>query len=418
MRIPSAATLVVLAFSLGCVVPGDEARDGAAGEIHVALEGAGGTMAMIVLRNVFNPAEVRLVECEQKDHTLNGSTFCDELIVLPPGVYEVRVQSREKGCTTARDHYKVVVQPRQTVELEIELHCGGASGGLDVIVRSSHRPVVEHIDFNFSGSGERANKFVCLCGEAVTATFMVTDGDGTACEELIGSWTATGPGGVDAASQLLTGLSPCPDLTLFFGTTEVYNANDPQNVAISITAIEQPAAWVTWGGSACDVPDADVSVDWSLTWYASTQTGSISVVDYETQAPLLTGTVIALDYSLFPDGAGAWMLLAQASLALGPNAFGLPQAPVVVRFVGVSDWLTEDPGDPSHLSGPFLNADIFPLQTHGIPGDGVCLFPVTIDTGAPAADYKVGLTVTDPSGLSGKFNFPIHLIDCGLCPGE
>ncbi len=73
----------------------------ATGGVHLALNGSigvSGSLATIAIQNLFDPTQNFLVQCNEKDHTLNGEPFCDELTVLPPGIYEVIVQSPDPAC--------------------------------------------------------------------------------------------------------------------------------------------------------------------------------------------------------------------------------------------------------------------------------------------------------------------------------
>lgn len=161
--------------------------EGPSGSVHVALNGAG-DLAVIAIQNVFDSDQNLLVECTEKPHTLDGQAFCDELVVLPPGVYEIVVQSPDPSCRSEQDHYKVVVSPNQTTEIQINLVCGEDNGAVDTIVTEDHLPTVVDIGFDFA-NGERANKFMCADGGPVTITVSLDDED-TACGDLLVDWTA------------------------------------------------------------------------------------------------------------------------------------------------------------------------------------------------------------------------------------
>lgn len=183
--------MAVIAASCLLAACGSRSGSGAPeGALQLNLNGNGTTpMAEIVVRNVFDTGFVHLVQCIEKDHTLEGQTFCDELMILPPGVYELIVQSHN-GCYTEFDHYKVVVKPGETVEVTINMICGDANGGLDVIVLENWKPIFTDITFEFP-DGDKANKYICIDGEDVTVTIAVEDPD-TACEDLTPTWYVNG----------------------------------------------------------------------------------------------------------------------------------------------------------------------------------------------------------------------------------
>jgi hypothetical protein len=189
--------VVAVAMMLGACGPtkdpGSEGLGDNEGAVRLNLNGnntVGDTMAYVVIRNVFDHSQNYLVECGEKAYQLEGSTFCDELLILPPGVYEIIVQSLDPNCRTEQDHYKVVVKAGSTVELEINLICGGANGGLDLlVVKSKKPPVFEDIDFKIGD--QMANKFICQYGDDVTISVTVTDED-TDCDDLTFKWYADG----------------------------------------------------------------------------------------------------------------------------------------------------------------------------------------------------------------------------------
>ena len=174
-----------------------EAATGETGGMHLALNGSigvSGSLATIAIQNLFDPSQNFLIQCNEKDHTLNGEPFCDELTVLPPGVYEVIVQSPDPNCHPEQPWYKVIVRRNETVELHVNLVCGDANGGLDVIVTETEPPVVRDIDFRFAHTDDQANKFVCRndpnpLHRYVLATVTVTDSD-TPCSEISGTWSS------------------------------------------------------------------------------------------------------------------------------------------------------------------------------------------------------------------------------------
>ena len=111
--------------------------------------------------------------------------------MLPPGTYQIVVQSPDESCSAEQDHYKVIVRPGLTTEIEVKLLCGLDNGALDTIVVASYRPVIEDIDFWF-GCHDRANKFVCADGPNVTVSAVVSDVD-TPCSSLRAKWIASSP---------------------------------------------------------------------------------------------------------------------------------------------------------------------------------------------------------------------------------
>ncbi|WP_373048399.1 hypothetical protein [Vulgatibacter sp.] len=171
---------------------------GDAGELHFAMKGEG-VDSTIVIRNVFEPDDFYLIECMEKDHLLDGQAFCDELVVLPPGVYEVKVQSQDPNCRSEKDHYKILVEPRKTVELDVKLFCSDDGGGLDVIVTSWNQPSFDSVQFETEG-GAYTNKNICQYEEDVWVTINVKDSD-TDCDDLSVNWSVTD--GAAAASLIL-----------------------------------------------------------------------------------------------------------------------------------------------------------------------------------------------------------------------
>ncbi len=160
------AVIGVAGVFAACGGASGSAEEGEVGAVHLALIGGGevdidGNLAIIAIQSVFGD-ESYLIECQRKDHLSDGyygSPFCDELQVLPPGVYEVIVQSPDPNCRTEKDHYKVLVEPNETTEIEISLVCGIDNGAVDTIVKETYRPVIE--DVNFSFGEEVGNKFIC-----------------------------------------------------------------------------------------------------------------------------------------------------------------------------------------------------------------------------------------------------------------
>ena len=189
-----AVIIAVLGVTVACgngTSPTNQPESATSG-VRVQLNGGtvGGVMATIVIQNVFDTSQSWLVNCTAKDHLLNGQTFCDEMTILPPGVYEIIVQT-QNDCTMTQDHYKVVVQPNVTTEITVNLVCGTETGGLDTIVTESWRPLITDIDFHFLGAEGPANKFVCQGGLPVRVTLTASDKD-TACASLTGSWSKDG----------------------------------------------------------------------------------------------------------------------------------------------------------------------------------------------------------------------------------
>ncbi|WP_373048398.1 hypothetical protein [Vulgatibacter sp.] len=164
-----------------------------AGNVHLALDGyLDGNLAVIAIQNVFDRDESYLIDCKKKDHKLNGSTFCDELVVLPPGVYEVRVQSPDPDCESEKDHYKALVEPKKTTEIKVKLVCGEDNGALDTIVKEDHRPTIKDIKFWFEYTYEPANKFICKDDTNVVIAAVLSDED-TRCEDLEVEWQSRNP---------------------------------------------------------------------------------------------------------------------------------------------------------------------------------------------------------------------------------
>lgn len=417
--------MIVAALALGGVVGlvvncGSSANPGrndspAAGRLRVALDSSV-PMATIVVRNVFDPQQVAVVDCAKKDHLLDGGQFCDELLVLPPGVYEVVVQSHE-GCQSEQDHYKVVVTAGTTTELTVNMICGVQNGALDTVVTSTEFPTVTGLDFTFANTGEPANKFVCQCAldfTQVTATVFDSD---NACDQLTGTFTATNSQGqrVNPLSIFPAAGGTLPDMLLSAdvpGGYDLQNANDPAHLIFSATGTNQ--------FSAVSEPDGGTEVfpstDWHLTWNAATQSGTFNVTDVSDAGfpqPLLTGTVSDFFYT---PGPGGFATL-DAVILMNPNSLGFPPAPAENLWRALTDLTEADGGDPSHLTGPSLGnelSDLSPIQLQGTATDGGCAFPVLLDTTLPLGDYAFQFTVTDPTGLTGTLNFPVHFINCGV----
>lgn len=228
----AAATIAAsgLLFACGSTTSGGGGEE-TTGSLRMQLDGniaSSSEMATIVIRNVFDTNQVFLIECHQKDHTLDGEPFCDELLVLPPGVYEVLVQSGDPNCVSEQQWYKVIVQPNETVELEVSLVCGGANGGLDVIVTEEEVPVITDIDFTFAGTQTPANKFVCQNDGDVVVTVTVFDSD-TACADLTGTWYLKGPGDADYGTDL-------SDLILAGSETKVAGPNGTCLFSVTVDA--------------------------------------------------------------------------------------------------------------------------------------------------------------------------------------
>lgn len=188
------ASLALVGAGAGCggEASGETGSDpGPSGTVRLNLSGgmeAGSTLARIAIRDVFDPDKNWLIDCAEKDHQLKGKSFCDELIVLPPGIYEVVVQSVDSDCESEKDHYKVEVKKNETTEIEVKLVCGEDNGALDTIVKEYEAPVIEKIWFEFAKGGQ-ANKFICAGKEDVIVKIAVTDSD-THCKDLEGTWSA------------------------------------------------------------------------------------------------------------------------------------------------------------------------------------------------------------------------------------
>lgn len=206
MRRLTVARWVVLSLvAAGCTRAGENPGAEDAALLRVRLGGIAdpsGALATLVVRNVFDPAQVRLVECLAKNHALDGQSFCDELITVAPGVYEILVQSVVRECRSERDHYKVLVEKNRTVEVPITLVCRSHSGGLDVVVTTRSLPSIQGLSFTFDLGG-RANKYMCFCGDDVRAEVQVSDAD-SPCGALEVRWSAVDESGLDATAQLLS----------------------------------------------------------------------------------------------------------------------------------------------------------------------------------------------------------------------
>lgn len=413
------ACAVVIANAVGCGASGSstETQREKPGGLRVALDGSISTSSTIAVRDVFDPQKAWLVQCAQKDHTLEGQAFCDELLVLPPGVYDVVVQGRD-GCRSAQDEYQVVVNPGETSEITVTMICADPSGALDTIVTSAWRPSVTNIDFAFENSGESSNKFVCRCATDFTrVTVDVTDQD-TVCADLVGAFTLfDSQGELVNPTNLISATGRNPDLTLIAevpGGYDVLNADDPAHLIFTATGTEELAFWTDASGN----PVGFANTNWQLTWNAATQTGTINVIDVTDPGnpqTLVTGTVTNFWFDLFSGDLAHFV----ATVELEPNAIGLPPAPAVNIWQALAQMMEVVPGDPSHLTGPLLGSelsDLAPVQSHGTLVDGVCQFPILLETTLPIDDYTLNFTVSDPSGLSSTLDFPVHFIDCGFCP--
>ena len=191
---------------VGAESEGPAVVSGPTGRIQLNLDGVT-PLVTIAIRNVFDHSQTFLVDCNTKDHTLDGHAFCDELTALAPGVYEIIVQSQDPDCHSEQDHYKVIVRENETVEVPITLVCGSANGGLDVIVTEEHRPTITGLSF------PGANKFICqeCAGENgdVDVPIQVVDTD-TACIDLATTWSAASSGGTDVTASLLSGFQLLP----------------------------------------------------------------------------------------------------------------------------------------------------------------------------------------------------------------
>lgn len=183
----------------------NSATPDAQGSVHVSLQGMqivdssnSGSMASIVVKNIFDESLQYLVQCTEKDHTNDGKAFCDELIVVPPGTYEIIVQPGDANCETEYKWYKAIVNEGETTEIAITVVCGETIGGLDVIVEKEYKPSVADISFNFEGNGI-ANKFICNDSpddtepKDVVITIAVSDED-TSCAALAAEWESTPDG--------------------------------------------------------------------------------------------------------------------------------------------------------------------------------------------------------------------------------
>jgi len=193
-----AASALALVSACGPVSNSDSTEEATqqapeVGNLHLACRGAArGELAVIAIRDLFDAQHSFLVDCARKAHRVEGQEFCDELMVLPPGTYEVVVQSPDEDCVAERERYQAIVRPNQTTEMVVQLVCGADNGALDVVVVASHRPVIEEIDFWF-GCHKPANKFVCARGRDVTVRARLSDAD-TPCSQLCAKWLAGGSG--------------------------------------------------------------------------------------------------------------------------------------------------------------------------------------------------------------------------------
>ncbi len=193
-----------MAFTPGCGSDGSKSsQSGPTGSMSVKVSGpAGQTLTgTIAAQDVFDPTHMIVADCMEKDYPLPGDgAFCDNLLVLPPGLYEVVVQPDDPNCRTEQAWYKVPVQPGQTSEISIVIVCGAQTGGLDVIVTESYGPVITDIEFQFL-NGNAANKYICQYSPLVEAIVTVVDPD-TACNLLTGAWSATPAGILAGTSQV------------------------------------------------------------------------------------------------------------------------------------------------------------------------------------------------------------------------
>ena len=169
----------------------------------------GDPLAQIAIRNVFDPSQTYLVDCAAKNHTLpNGDRFCDELTLLPPGIYDIVVQSLDPNCRSELAQYKISVEAGQTIEVPVTLVCGPTSGGTDVVVTEVNQPGILGVTFQ-----NDTNNLCQACpgGNAdIDVQVAVFDAD-TACSALVPQWSATGTGG-DVTSSLLSNLQLLPQL--------------------------------------------------------------------------------------------------------------------------------------------------------------------------------------------------------------
>lgn len=240
------AALAVLGAGCGMTSSSSSAEGGPGGsgnvgKVHVYLSGEGSVDTTIVIQDVFDSSRNFLVECEEKPETLDGQTFCDELLVLPPGVYQLVVQTQDPSCRTEQDHYKVVVTENQTVELQINVICYADNGGLDVIVGTWNQPALTGITFTFETSLTQANKFVCQFGENVWVQMAVTDED-TPCTDLDVTWSIKNSGGGNANALILEQKTASDGNTCFFSVLlDASAALDDYDVTFTVDDGNTPA---------------------------------------------------------------------------------------------------------------------------------------------------------------------------------
>jgi len=203
----AAAALSWLACG-GPSVDGDAGLPANLGSVHLRL-GAPSVDVTLVVRNVFDHAQAYLVDCVEKDHLLDGQRFCDELLVVPAGIYEIIVESEDDQCQSARDRYQVQVAEGGTAEVEISLVCYVGNGALDVVVVTEYTPSIRELSFSFEPSGAPATKYVCGGGDDVRVEVQVTDSD-TLCSGLAFGFSAVDALGADVTSTLLSDLRSVP----------------------------------------------------------------------------------------------------------------------------------------------------------------------------------------------------------------
>ena len=163
--------------------------------MHLALNGSIGTsgsLATIAIQNLFDPSQNYLDPVQREGpRDRRGARSATSSPCCLPASYEVIVQSPDPSCHPEQPWYKVIVRPNETVELQVNLVCGDANGGLDVIVTVEEPPVVQSIDFLFQ-NGDQANKFICTNDAEnpfVQVRIGVTDSD-TPCAQLAATWSS------------------------------------------------------------------------------------------------------------------------------------------------------------------------------------------------------------------------------------
>ncbi len=239
------------------------------GAVRLKLEAS--SQVSITVRDLFDLSRVYLVDCEE---TVDGSgqRFCDQLIVLAAGAYEITVQSQDESCWSEQPRHLVLVEEKQTVEVESRLICGENKGGLDVIVTSRYGPSITDLSFWFEDSGEPASEYICRCNQDVRVELQVVDPD-TACEALTFGWFAEDDLGNDVTLSLLSDFQAIPGAPCRFSA--LINASSPlgtYQLTFTVTDGDTPPSSATFPVHliACDCFHENVG----------TATGTYLGVDY------------------------------------------------------------------------------------------------------------------------------------------